>query len=107
MTLQKLMIKKIDQYSGRELLVKKLEYYSKLANDQDQLMYDLLIVNINQLYDSVVDIERTTLKHYELSVLAVNTLKKSSVKYKCLTLGFLAELIEFNINYVTGVRKLA
>lgn len=107
MTLQQLIIKKIDQFSGRDSLINKLEFYSKISNNQDQLMFDMLIININQVYDSQIDVEYLTIRHFELTVMAVNKLNESSLKFNCPILKFIADLIESNVKYVTGVRKLA
>ncbi len=107
MALQQIMIKEVDDFCGRKLLIKKLEAYSGLASlEQEKIQFNILIVYFDALYETKMDVESVVIKYRENSYVLIDILSKYIEIYQCETLKFIRKMIRRNLEYTEKLRRL-
>lgn len=108
MTLQKIMIIEVDNFCGRERLVKKLQTYSKRALlKQEKTQFNILAVYYDALYKTTMDVESIVIQYRDNAFKTLAILNKYIEMYRCKFLMFVRKMIRRNLAHTTRVKRLA
>lgn len=108
MTLQQIMKESIDAFCGKKTLITTLEKYQLLVSALDSIHYNLLIIALNEIYTKKeVNVAENTIQHLPRVKAAVKMLQRNNKAFKNPVIKMLIKALQFNIQYVSCVKKLA
>ena len=107
MTLQELMIRKMDEFCGRKELISKINFYTKLAPEEDKTYLANMSMCFDSFYETTIDVESQAIEFRDISLETIVVIEKYIKSHNCDTMRFLKDLILFKLNYMKDVRKLA
>lgn len=108
MPLQQLMKESIESCCGKKTLITTLEKYQRLVPSLDSIHYNLLIIALNEIYTKKeVNVVENTIQHLPRVEATVKMLQRNNKVFKNPVLKMLIKTLEFNINYVSCIKKLA
>ena len=106
MKLQDILVQKIDEKYGIKEFSRLLNIKIEIAKPADKVYFHNILRYFNTLYLGTVDVENDTLKYKEVTEKTLNIINHYLKSYKCPFLGFVKDLIEFKLTYVSGTRRL-
>lgn len=107
MSLQNQMISAIDNYCGKDFMLTELKQTSLKLGYQDKELVEHLIIYINSIYTSKVDIVSDLIEFKVMAEHHVVRYCSILARFDCLCLSFMLAILKSNLNYVNGLRKLA
>ena len=104
--LQKLTLKKINDFCSYAELNQKLDFYLNLTPKEQKHILEDLIVYFNNLNSMTIDAEAYAMEFHRTFLQAQQFLKNINKIYNCKHLQFLIELIEFKLNLFQTLDRL-
>ncbi|MCH7525160.1 MAG: hypothetical protein IIC74_09155 [Bacteroidetes bacterium] len=107
MTLQKLMIQKIDAFCGRDQLTLKIKALLKICHPSGKHYLESCMFCLNSIYITKVDVVGHTIENKQTNIDTIIFLEKHVKTNNYGTALFLIDLINFKLDYVKGIKTLA
>lgn len=108
MNLQNRMIKIIaERLGGRYNFINYLEKCKRQSAPSDKYCFDNLLYYMNAMYEFEVDFEGDTLKYFDKTRDHIVVFQKYYARNGCVGLGLIIELLCYNLEYVSNLRRLA
>ncbi|MFK7814164.1 MAG: hypothetical protein AB8B59_16825 [Maribacter sp.] len=105
MTLQQLITEKIDEYSGIQKLSSEMERLRSFTDEKK--WFNNMIVYFNGLYNQIINVEEYAVTYRQSSLDTIDFLEKFNENRNEQTVKFLIDLINFKLQYVSGIRRIS
>tara|TARA_R110000822_G_scaffold30374_1_gene88527 strand:- start:1451 stop:1786 length:336 start_codon:yes stop_codon:yes gene_type:complete len=105
--LQNILISRIDQFCGIEMLTKKLTFRKSTLKVRDRMMFDSMIQYNKNLYLNPVPCENDFIVYKASSLKALDLLESQIKLNNCKYLSFIHSNILFGVTYTKDIRLLA
>lgn len=108
MPLQNLTKQTIDNAFGLDSLIKGLDKSLKMVNASHKQCFYInnLIIYLRILYTIKVDLVQDILDHKESALITLDILNDLYGQTKCVHVKLISDVVSYNINYVSGIRKI-
>lgn len=105
MRLQQLMIQKIEDFGGIERLTNDMQKLREFTNEKKY--YDNMIIFFNNLFSQKIDAEFFAIEYHQSSLDTIEFLEVFNETRKDVTNQFLIDLINYKLEFVSGIRKIS
>lgn len=109
MPLQDIIISKINNYCGKAIFISKLKDMKFSCNKREQEVLDYSIMYYTLLFNVSIDYENDVIKYQSIrkELLDLLIYKSNEINNQYFQfISFLIELINYENNYVVGLRRL-
>lgn len=104
MKLQQLLIQKIDDYIGIEGLSEEMERYRSLTHEKKWFNY--MIIYFNCLYYQNENVEEHAISYRKIILQTKTFLEQFNETRNEPTIQFLLDLIQFKLDYASGMSRI-